>query len=101
VEANREWEGFPGIVHGWIVSTVLGEAMSQAIVSRNWRALTCELRVRLHQHVAAGAVFIVRAWVVEKRKRRILAEAVLLQGNVEAAHAWGTFLQLTDRDWGS
>ena len=85
-------------MHGGIVSTVLDEAMSQAVVSRRWQALTCELRVRLRRHVAAGSAFSVRAWVVEKRKRRILTEAVLLEGNAEAAHAWGTFLELAQPD---
>jgi len=92
---DNTWEGFRGLVHGGIVSTVLDEAMSKAVAAHGIRALTCELRVRLRRHVASDEELEVRGWVVEKRKRRVVAEAVLCdtEGR-ERAHAWGTFLEL-------
>ncbi|HVX67095.1 MAG TPA: PaaI family thioesterase [Bryobacteraceae bacterium] len=92
---EEAWEGFRGVIHGGIVSTVLDEAMSKAVSAQGVRALTCELRVRLRQSVAPAEELEVRAWVVEKRKRRIMTEAVLSDGEGrERAHAWGTFLEL-------
>jgi len=92
---TSDWEGFKGIIHGGIVSTVLDEAMSQAVSARGWPALTCELRVRLRKHVVPGKTLRVRAWVVERQRRKILTEAALSspQGD-EHAHAWATFLAL-------
>ncbi|HEX8985268.1 MAG TPA: PaaI family thioesterase [Bryobacteraceae bacterium] len=92
---DETWEGFRGVVHGGIVSTVLDEAMSKAVAAQGFRALTCELRVRLRQHVGSDEQLEVRGWVVEKRKRRVIAEAALCdtEGR-ERAHAWGTFLEL-------
>lgn len=88
-----DWEGFKGIIHGGIVTTVLDEAMSQAVSARGWPALTCELRVRLRKHVSAGQTLRVRAWVVERQRRKILTEATLSSGSGEEhAHAWATFL---------
>ncbi len=96
---SAEWipapylEGFEGIVHGGIVSTVLDEAMSKAVAERGWRALTCELRVRLRKRVRPGETFRIRGWVSERRRRRILTEAVLESpGGEEHAHAWAAFL---------
>ncbi len=87
------WESFRGIVHGGIVTTVLDEAMSKAIIARNWEALTVDLRVRFRGRVAPGEELRVRGWVVEKQKRRILTEAILVTGTgVERAHAWAAFL---------
>jgi uncharacterized protein (TIGR00369 family) len=86
-------ESFQGVVHGGIVATVLDEAMSQAVIARHWQALTAELRVRYHRLVFPGEILRVSAWVVERRKRRIQAEATMktLAGE-ERAHAWATLL---------
>ena len=91
---SREFEGFPGVIHGGVVSTVLDEAMSKAVASLGRQAFTCELRARLRRHVESGTSFTVQAWVVEKRKRRVVAEALLTTDTgEECAHAWGTFLE--------
>lgn len=101
--ASAEWtppatfESFRGVIHGGIVSTVLDEAMSKAVVSMGWPALTCELRVRLRRHVATGETIRVRARVVERTRRKITTEAELTgPDGVERAHAWAVFLVLRD-----
>jgi acyl-coenzyme A thioesterase PaaI-like protein len=87
------WESFPGIVHGGIITTVLDEAMSKAIISRDWQALTAELRVRFHGRVSPGDSLQIRGWITNRRKRRILAEAMLTTDRgQELDHAWATFL---------
>ncbi len=87
------WESFRGIVHGGIITTVLDEAMSKAIISRNWEALTAELRVRFRSPVSLGEPLQVRGGITDRRKRRILAEAMLTTDRgQELAHAWATFL---------
>jgi acyl-coenzyme A thioesterase PaaI-like protein len=69
--------------------------MSKAIIARGCEALTAELRVRFRKQVAPGDALCIRGWVVEKRKRRILAEAVLRTATGEEyAHAWAAFLVL-------
>jgi acyl-coenzyme A thioesterase PaaI-like protein len=89
------FEGFQGIVHGGVISTVLDEAMSKAVAARGWQALTCDLRVRLRVHVEVGSRMMVRAWVVEKNRRRVLTEASLTDDTgAECAHGWATFLEL-------
>lgn len=92
---SEVWEGYRGVIHGGIVSTVLDEAMSKAVATAGIRALTCELRVRLRQRIEVAEELRIRGWVVEKRKRRIVTEATLKDGNgLERAHAWAIFLEL-------
>lgn len=92
---SPEWAGFQGLIHGGIISTVLDEAMSKAVATMGWQALTCELRVRLRRRVPPYESLQVRGWVAEKRRRKVLTEASLCdQGGVERAHAWGAFLVL-------
>jgi len=93
---DRVWEGFRGIVHGGIVSTVLDETMSKAVAETNVEALTAELQVRFRRRVTPGTAFLVRGWIVSRNKRLIKAEAVLAATDgTEHAHAWATFLPLS------
>lgn len=90
---TSDWESFQGTIHGGIITTVLDEAMSKAIIARRWDALTVELRVRFRKRVAPGEQLHVRGWVIERQRRKILAEATLMtSAGEERAHAWATFL---------
>jgi len=98
---SAEWtpdpafEGFEGIVHGGIVSTVLDESMAKAVAATGVEALTAELRVRFRRHVAAGDPMRVHGWVKDRNKRIIQAEATLVdRQGTELAHAWSSFLAL-------
>lgn len=92
---TENWEGFEGIVHGGIISTVLDEAMSKAVAAMHYEALTGELRVRFRHHVAAGENLRIRGWVVEKVRRLVKAKATLTATDgSERAHAWASFLAL-------
>lgn len=88
----EDWQGFRGIIHGGIISTVLDEAMAKAVAAVE-NALTGELRVRFRHPVAPGEDLRVRGWIVERTRRVIRAEATLttLEG-CERAHAWSAFL---------
>jgi acyl-coenzyme A thioesterase PaaI-like protein len=89
------WEGFRGLIHGGVLATALDEGMSKAVAAAGYEALTAELRVRYRRHVRAGELLRIRAWVVERRKRLVAAEATLTGGDVERAHAWARFLLLS------
>ena len=94
---TRDWESFTGIIHGGIVATVMDEAMSKAIIARGWEALTVELRTRFHHRVQPGYALSVFGQVVCRQKRKIRAEASIRNAeDCELAHAWGTFLTLSD-----
>jgi acyl-coenzyme A thioesterase PaaI-like protein len=89
------WEGFRGIIHGGIVSTVLDEAMSKAVAGARYEALTAELRVRFRRPVEPGTELRIRGWVAGRRRRLIDTEATLTDADgAERAHAWAAFLLL-------
>jgi hypothetical protein len=89
------WESFRGTVHGGVVTAVLDEAMSRAVIAHAWEALTVDLRVRFRARVTPGEQLRVHGWVVERRRRKIVTEARLVTANgVERAHGWGVFLML-------
>ena len=88
-------EGFSGIVHGGIVSTVLDESMAKAVTAAGIEAVTAEIRVRFRRHVEADKPVRICGWINEVKKRMINAEATLHdEDGVELAHAWAVFLML-------
>ncbi len=89
------WEGFRGIVHGGVVSTVLDGAMSKAVAATGSEALTAELRIRFRLPVQSGTPFQIRGWVVRRSKRLIETEATITAfDGTEHARAWASFLTL-------
>ncbi|HPT24962.1 MAG TPA: PaaI family thioesterase [Bryobacteraceae bacterium] len=87
------YEGYPGILHGGIVSTVLDEAMSKAVTSEVKLVMTAELKVRFRAPVESGVPLTVSGWIVKRGRRLIEAEASIVgPDGVEHAHGWATFL---------
>lgn len=98
-EANAEWiptlgwESFRGVIHGGIISAVLDEAMSQAIIFQHKNAFTADLHVRFHEKVEVGELLTVRGRVLGSKKRLLFAEAELLTcDGARKASATATFL---------
>ncbi len=91
---TSRWEGFKGLIHGGILTTLLDEAMAKAVIALGIPALTCELRVRFRAAVRSGTPLTIRGWVTEHRGRRTLTEASLVTAAGECVHAWGTFIRV-------
>src|SRR4051794_40089624 len=70
----RACESFLDTVHGGLLTTAMDEAMAKAILASGTRALTCELRVRLHDSVHPDMPVHVRGWIVKRRRRLITTE---------------------------
>ena len=62
---NADFEGFRGIAHGGIVSTVLDEAMAKAVAATGADALTAEMRVRFRHEVSTAIPVLVQGWIVD------------------------------------
>ncbi|OPL19755.1 MAG: hypothetical protein AVO35_01915 [Candidatus Aegiribacteria sp. MLS_C] len=91
---DRRHQGFEGVVHGGLISTLLDEAMAYASKSLGCFCVTAELSVRFRAPVTTGLPVQVRARVVEQRGRVIRLEASVTQEGLEKATGRGTFLQV-------
>ncbi len=75
---NQEHEGYPGLMHGGLVATLLDEAMAHAAIAAHGPAVTGELRVRLRGRGAPiGQPLRLHGHVTNRRGRLVLAEAQL------------------------
>jgi acyl-coenzyme A thioesterase PaaI-like protein len=66
---NVDHQGFGGIVHGGIISTVLDEAMAWATAHAGFWAMTGDMRVRFRQPLNIGESTVVTARVSGARGR--------------------------------
>lgn len=78
MKLGSDYESFPGILHGGVVTTILDESMGRAVFwSLGAPAVTVGLRVRFVSPVEASKIYVVRGKVLEPKGPLIRAEAEL------------------------
>lgn len=86
-------EGYPGLLHGGMIATLLDGAMTHCLFARGCRAFTAELRVRYRKPVQVGQPLTVRARLTQSAPPLHLLEAELEQEGCVAAAARGKFME--------
>jgi uncharacterized protein (TIGR00369 family) len=89
-------QGFPGVLHGGVVVTLLDEAMAWAMWAKSQAlGVTAKMETRYRRPVPHGVELVVRAWVTRERGRRLEVEATVSQpdGTV-LAESTALFLRL-------
>lgn len=92
-----EHEGYAGMVHGGIISTLLDEAMSWAVVAAGRLAVTTRMAVEFRKPVPVSRPVEIRAEVTKDRSRGVEArgEVCAADGTVLAS-ATGNFVRVSD-----
>ena len=98
---RRKHQGFSGVMHGGLVSTLFDESMAYAAMSLGEQFATAEIRVRFRAPVSTSSPIEVRAEVAERRGRVVRLKARLIQDGAERATAEGTFVQVRGGSSGS
>lgn len=83
---GREHQGYAGITHGGIISTVLDEVMARLVHVKGHQAVTAELTVRLRKPAPTGQELVFQGWIVGERGRILdcAAEARSASGELVA-----------------
>lgn len=91
-------QGYPGRMHGGVVTTMIDEAMGWAVYhAREWGA-TARLNVRFRRPVPLDAPLRVEAWVVRNKHRLIELRAEVQDTAGEVlAEGDGVFMKLDKR----
>jgi uncharacterized protein (TIGR00369 family) len=87
-------QGYEGIVHGGILSTLLDEAMAKLTVSLGIPAMTAEMTVTFRTPAAPGDKLSVSGRLIQETKKLIQAEAKIKRGAVVIAEATGKLLRI-------
>jgi acyl-coenzyme A thioesterase PaaI-like protein len=93
VTLDRRFEGWDGIAHGGILSTILDEVMAWALVGDDSWGVTARMAVDFRKPVRVGVTFRGEGWIARSRRRVIETQARLIghDGDVLAT-ATGTYV---------
>lgn len=75
---GRTHQGYKGIIHGGIITSVLDEAMIQAAMSEGFAPVTAEINVRFKKPLTADRKAVVEAEITKKGRRLLEASSRLL-----------------------
>lgn len=91
---DRRFEGWEGIAHGGIVSTILDEVMAWSLVaSDNW-GVTARLAVDFRRPVPIDTPIRADGWVTRSRRRVVdtSARVIEIESGIELATATGVYV---------
>lgn len=94
LELERRFEGWEGIAHGGIISTILDEVMAWSLVgSDNW-GVTARLAIQFRGPVPIETLVRAEGWVTHSRRRVVDTAGRLVQvgSGAELASATGVYV---------
>lgn len=86
------FEGYPGVVHGGIVSLLLDSAMTHCLFAQGRTSMTAELTVRFRKPVRSNRSAVIRAQVKRSSPRLQVLSAELIQDGETKAVGHGKFM---------
>jgi uncharacterized protein (TIGR00369 family) len=75
----KTWQGYKGVVHGGIISTILDEAMTKLAYSLGMNAVTGKLTVRFKKPLLTGEKVLVTGRIIKESGRTVEAKAVAVK----------------------
>jgi uncharacterized protein (TIGR00369 family) len=92
---SKNFEGYPGIIHGGIVSSLLDEAMAKSFLQTGIEAVTTNLNVKFKRPVKAEQIHILRGEVVNETKRTFECKAEIINSDEQiCALGLATFFKI-------
>lgn len=83
---RAEHQGYDGIMHGGIVSTLLDEIMARYLYAKGMDAVTARLEIRFIKPTPIGVPLLIKGWIVRSKGRIFETEGTveLADGTVTA-----------------
>lgn len=91
-------QGYPGILHGGITSTVLDDIMSRCVNNLGLIGVTARLEVRFRRSIPIGTPLFVEAWITKKKGPLVETQACMMTEDGEvAAEGKASFMTSTNK----
>jgi uncharacterized protein (TIGR00369 family) len=95
---GKSHQGWSGVVHGGIISSILDEAMSYAALFAGVNTITAKMQARFKRPVQTGEHLIITAHVTKKTRRLVEAKGELkLKDGTPLAESTATMFILSPR----
>ena len=95
-QLDESLEGYPGIPHGGVISSIFDGAMGNCLFAHGLAAVTAELNVRFRHPIAINQPAAVTARIVQSSNSIYVLEAKVTQGGQIKATAEGKFVDHPD-----
>ena len=94
LELDRWFEGWEGVAHGGIVSTILDEVMAWSLASEDNWGVTARLSVRFRKPVPLGVRLRAEGWTIQSRGRIVDTGGRIVDAaaGTDLATATGTYV---------
>lgn len=79
-QANTQWQGYAGVLHGGMICTLLDAAMTHCLFHMGIEAMTAEIKVRFIKPVPCKEILTIRA-VLQNQRHHLYK----LQANLSCA----------------
>lgn len=76
---GESYEGYPGILHGGVIATLLDAAMTNCLFAQGHCGLTADLHIRYRHPVRSGVPCALQAWIERKTAPLYVLRAELRQ----------------------
>jgi acyl-coenzyme A thioesterase PaaI-like protein len=97
VSCPASWEGYPGLVHGGIIASLLDGAMTNALFARGTVAVTAEAKIRYWHPLPLGRSATVLGAVAQCEPPLYIAEARITSSEGVHATCTAKFMRVADR----
>ncbi|MDH4223794.1 MAG: PaaI family thioesterase [candidate division Zixibacteria bacterium] len=94
---DQRFQGYKGILHGGIISSLLDEVMIKAVIARNFLVVTAEIEVKFIKPARIGEKLFLEGKVVEEKGKIFVAEGEVRNAKKEiVATGKGKFFRVTE-----
>jgi uncharacterized protein (TIGR00369 family) len=94
---TKEYQGYVNMLHGGIISTLLDEAMAQAVITKGRQAVTARMEVQFKKPIVIGELICLRGHVNREKGRLIETSSEIEQNGQITATATANFLIVRSR----
>jgi uncharacterized protein (TIGR00369 family) len=92
VTLAENFEGYPQVIHGGILSTLLDEVMAKAVIHSGKIAFTAKLQVSYRRPVKPEAKVQLEGWITESKSRTLKTAARIYDAEGSFAEAEAVFI---------
>ena len=79
--ARTEHVGWPEVIHGGLLFTLMDEAVAWAVIYAGLHGVTAKAEVRFREPARVGMKLFVRAWLIDPGRRLVRAKAEAREGS--------------------
>ena len=92
LQCKPVFQGYPGQLHGGVISTVMDAAMTNCLFARGITAVTAKLSIQFYKPVKINSSAIVRAWIYNESRLLYKLKSEIIQNGIVKAAAEGKFV---------